>query len=141
MDFGYRRHLVSPNLPRQQENFDPSGRRQEMRISLTSQDILHPPYHMSSCSYICQSEGRQRFLQRRRSRSVDLTPVMKLPESCATTPGVAIPDRAKGLFCGHMFSPAMTPTDEPFRVLSPISLSADNLPTLCLNDYPWLSHQ
>ena len=128
-----RRHSASLHLPRQRGDFDPSGRRQQMRISLTSH---HPPYHMMSCSHICQSEGKQRFLQHRRSRSVDLTPVVELPESCATTPGVAIPDRAKGLFCGHMFSPAMTPTGEPFRVLSPISLSADNLPALCLNDCP-----
>ena len=120
----------------QRGNFDPNSRRQQMRISLTSQDIIHPHYHMTSCSHICQSEGRQKFLQRRRSRSVDLTPVVELPESCATTPGVAIHDRAEGFLSGHMFSPAMTPTGEPFRVLSPISLSADNLPALGLNDCP-----
>ena len=139
----------------QRGDFDPTGRRQQMRISLASQDIskdIHPHYHMTSRSHIRQSDGRQRFLQRRRSRSMDLTPVVELPESCATTPGVVIPDRAKGLLCGHMFSPAMTPTGESFRVLSPtastlntiappvllreISLSADNLPALCLNDCP-----
>ena len=139
----------------QRGDFDPTGRRQQMRISLASQDIskdIHPHYHMTSRSHIRQSDGRQRFLQRRRSKSMDLTPVVELPESCATTPGVAIPDRAKGLLCGHMFSPAMTPTGESFRVLSPtaptlntiaplvllreISLPADNLPALCLNDCP-----
>ena len=82
---------------------------------------------------------------------MDLTPVVELPQSSATTPGVAIPDRAKGL-CHPIFSPAMTPTSESVKVLSPtaptpntiapqvllrkISLSADNLPGLCLNDCP-----
>ena len=139
----------------QSGNFDPSDRRQQMRISLSSQNFskdIHAHYHMTSRSHIRPSDGRQRILQRRRSRSVDLTPVVEQPESCATTPGVVIPDGARGLLCGPMFSPAVTPAGEKFKVLSPtvpatntvvptvllreISMSADNLPSLCLNDCP-----
>ena len=136
-------------------NFDPSDRRQQMRISLSSQNFskdIHAHYHLTSRSHIRPSDGRQRILQRRRSRSVDLTPVVEQPESCATTPGVVIPDGARGLLCGPVFSPAVTPAGEKFKVLSPtvpamntvippvllreISMSADNLPSLCLNDSP-----
>ena len=133
--------------------FDPTDRRQQMRLSLTSRNIseeIHPHYHMTSHSHIRQSRGMRRVLQRKRSRSVDLTPVVEQPESNATTPAV-FPEAAKGLIPSRLFSPAITPSGEQFRVLSPttpgvtqpppvllreISLSADNLPSLCLNDCP-----
>ena len=89
------------------------------------------------------SDGKQKFKQRHRSKSMDLTHVMEQPESCAT------PDIARGVLCGPAFSPAVTPAGEAIRVLSPtlstttptvllheISLSADNLPSLCLNNSP-----
>ena len=144
----------------QSGRFDPSDRRQQMRLSLSSQNFspeIHAHYHMTSRSHIRQSVGagmnRLKFMQRRRSKSMDLTPVMEQPgESCATTPGVIVPDMARALLCGPTFSPAITPSGETLRVLSPttpssgqvvppvllreISLSADNLPALCLNDCP-----
>ena len=139
----------------QSGNFDPSDRRQQMRISLSSQNFskdIHAHYHMTSRSHIRPSGGRQRILQRRHSRSVDLTPVVEQPESCATMPRVVIPDGARYLLCGPLFSPAVTPAGEKFKVLSAtvpatntvvptvllreISMSADNLPSLCLNDCP-----
>ena len=141
----------------QSGRFDPTDRRQQMRLSLSSQNIspdIHAHYHMTSRSHIRQSGGgmnRLKFIQRHRSKSMDLTPVMEQPgESCATTPGVVVPDSARGHLCGPAFSPAITPAGETLRVLSPttpsagplvstvllreISLSADNLPALCLND-------
>ena len=45
----------------QRSDFDPSRHRQQMQISLASQDIskdIHPHYHMTSRSHICQSDGR-----------------------------------------------------------------------------------
>ena len=145
----------------QSGRLDPSDRRQQMRISLSSQNFspdIHAHYHMTSRSHLRQSGGggasyRSKFMQRRRSKSMDLTPVMEQPgESCATTPSVVIPDSARGLLCGPAFSPAITPAGETVRILSPttpaahpvappvllreISLSADNIPSLCLNDCP-----
>ena len=140
----------------QSGNIDPTDRRQQLRLSFSSQQFnkdIHPHYHMTSHSHIRQSKGSQRFIQRRRSKSMDLTPVIEQPESCATTPGVIVPDSARGLLCGlAIFSPAVTPSEEKIRVLSPttpssssiappvllreISLSADNFPSLCLNDSP-----
>ena len=142
----------------QSGRFDPTDRRQQMRLSLSSQNFspdIHAHYHMTSRSHIRQSTGmnRLKFIQRRRSKSMDLTPVMEQPEgSCATTPGVIVSDNARGFLCGPTFSPAVTPSGETLRVLSPttpssgqlvppvllreISLSADNLPSLCLNDCP-----
>ena len=134
-------------------------RRQQMRLSLSSQNFspdIHAHYHMTSRSHIRHSGGgmnRLKFIQRRRSKSMDLTPVIEQPgESCATTPGVVVPDSTRGLLCGPAFSPAITPAGETLRVLSPttpsagplvptvllreISLSSDNLPALCLNDCP-----
>ena len=112
----------------------------------------HP--HYKYCPWrrkfdIHQSRGMTRVLQRKHSRSVDLTPVVEQPESNATTPAV-FPEAAKGLIPSRLFSPAITPSGEQFRVLSPttpsvtqppvllreVSLSADNLPSLCLNDCP-----
>ena len=142
----------------QSGRFDPMDR-QQMRLSLSSQNFspdIHAHYHMTSRSHIRQSGSgmnRFKFIQRRRSKSMDLTPVMEQPgESCATTPGVVVPDSARGLLCGPAFSPAVTPAGETLRVLSPttpsagplvptvllreISLSANNLPALCLNDCP-----
>ena len=140
----------------QSGNFDPTSRRQQMRISLSSQNFskdIHAHYHMTSRSHIRTSDGKEKFIQRRRSKSMDLTPVMEQPEPCAATPaGVMLPDIARGVLCGPAFSPAVTPAGETIRVLSPttpamstitpavllreISLSADNLPSLCLNDCP-----
>ena len=128
----------------QSGHLDPTSRRQQIRISLSSQNFskdIHAHYHMTSHSHIRTSDGKQKFMQRRRSKSMDLTPVMEQPEPCATTPaGVMIPDIA------------VTPVGEAIRVLTPttptlntttpavllreISLSADNLPSLCLNDCP-----
>ena len=143
----------------QSGRFDPMDHQQQMRLSLSSQNFspdIHAHYHVTSRSHIRQSGGgmnRLKFIQRRRSKLMDLTPVIEQPgESCATTPGVVVPDSARGLLCGPAFSPAITPAGEILRVLSPttpsagplvptvllreISLSADNLPALCLNDCP-----
>ena len=140
----------------QSGNFDRRDRRQQLRLGLSSQQFnknIHPHYHMTSHSHIRQSKGSQRFIQRRRSKSMDLTPVMEQPKSFVTTPVIIVPDSARGLLCGPaIFSPAVTPSGEKLRVLSPttpssssiappvllreISLSADNLPSLCLNDSP-----
>ena len=149
--------------------FDASDRKGQMRLSLMSQNLneeIHPHYHMTSRSHICQSHGMKKVLQRRRSRSMDLTPVAEHPEStttpgmhfpegmrsvaCATTPGLLIPEGGKRVICSNLFSPAVTPSGEQFRILSPttpnltqpplllreVSLSADNIPSLCLNDCP-----
>ena len=113
---------------------------------------IHAHYHMTSRSHIRSSDGRKAIIQRRRSRSMDLTPVAEQPEPCATTPSVVLSDGATGLLYGPtVFSPAVAPSGEKLRVLSPatpststiappvllrISLSADNLPALCLNDCP-----
>ena len=58
-------------------------------------------YRTTSRSHIRPSDGSQR----RRSRSMDLTPVVEQLKSCATTPGVVIPDGARGLLvvpCFHL---------------------------------------
>ena len=149
--------------------FDASDRKGQMRLSLMSQNLneeIHPHYHITSRSHICQSRGMKKVLQRRRSRSMDLTPVAEHPEStstpsmhfpegmrsvaCATTPGLLIPEGGRKVICSSLFSPAVTPSGEQFRILSPttpsatqapvvlheVSLSADNIPALCLNDCP-----
>jgi hypothetical protein len=140
----------------QRGDLDPTDRRQQLRISLSSQNFnkdIHAHYHMTSRSHIRSSDGRKTIIQRRRSRSMDLTPVAEQPEPCALSPNVVLSDGARGLLCGPtVFSPAVTPSGEKLRVLSPatpsvntiappvllreISLSADNLPALCLNDCP-----
>ena len=143
----------------QSGNFDPTDRRQQMRLSLSSQNFspeIHAHYHMTSRSHIRQTGtgmNHSKCVQRRRSKSIDLTPVMEQPErSRATTADVVIPDSAEELLCGSTFSLAVTPSYKTLRILSPsipsagplaspvllreISLSADNLPALCLNDCP-----
>ena len=121
--------------------FDPTDRRQQMRLSLTSQNIsgkVHPHYHMTSHSHIRQSRGMRRVLQRKRSRSVDLTPVAEQPESSATTPGIVI-SQATTPSGEQLKKPSPTTpsvTQLPPVLLREISLSADNLPSLCLNDCP-----
>ena len=119
----------------QRGDLDPTDRRQQLRISLSSQNFnkeIPVHHHMTS---------RKTIIQRRRSRAMDLTPVVEQPEEpCAMTPSATV------------FSPAVTPAGEKLRVLSPstpsastitppvllreISLSADNLPALYLNDCP-----
>ena len=82
------------------------------------------------------------FAQQRRSRSMDFTPLIKQPEWYTATPGFFITDRRarQELLCSPTFSPPLSPTSlsslkiVPPVLLREISLSADDLPSLFLND-------
>ena len=132
----------------QTRRLDLINRRKQMRLPLSSQNFspgIHSHYHLTSRPHIGQTSGRMnrpRSIQRRRSKSMDLAPKMGQPEEA----DALIPDGTRDLLHSPTFSPAAmrglppttpsTPPVAPSVFLREISLSADNLPTLCLNDCP-----
>ena len=106
---------------------------------------LRPHVRQNSEAY------RHKFVRRRHSRSMDLTPVIEIPgDSHAATPNASISGSVRDL--SSLTSPPSTPVGSKVLALSPtalpvtptapppvlrkISLSADSIPTLCLNDCP-----
>ena len=87
----------------------PSERREQMRFSLSTSNLTsntHPHYHLTSKPQIRRVTPKP-VLKRQRSKSMDFTMEHNAPVR-----------------------------DEPSTFLREISISADNIPALCLNDCP-----
>ena len=142
------------------------GKRSRLFLPLSSQDppALHPHFHPSSKTRVRSSVTRHK-LTRKRSKSLDLTPVPEVSPTkapkvggclvagtpvCGAPPTIedAIAEEERlspvkgtlgqNIFSAapaHRYSPSMPDClDSNLDRLT--SLSADNLPTLCLNDCP-----
>lgn len=111
---------------------------------------LHPHYHLTTKSYL-RRVGTQHTVDHRRSKSLsDLTPVAEMPETVtpAKTPvvGGSIRQDTPVYDCKPTLSEDVTEqtarddcTYHPGHpaLLREISISADNIPALCLNDCPF----
>ena len=127
-------------------------RRRPPNLSLMSEEHnrnpnLHPHYHLTTKSYLRRVTS-QVTTDHRRSKSLsDLTPLTEVPETPAKTPAVGgsiVPNTP--VYCcqgalGEDTSEQNTNdgcicTNQPM-LLREISISADNIPALCLNDCPF----
>ena len=111
-------------------NADPRERKHQLHLTLSSQNLTkeaHPHYHLTNRSHI--RHVTKPPLQRQRSKSCDLTPQYEvIPE---------FPQTAAGSPEDNGFN--SDPTYEqckPPLFLREISISAENIPALCLNDCP-----
>ena len=127
-------------------------RRMKLRLPLASDDatgLNHPHYHITKDTRPKRVHPKVK-LEKRRSKSVDLTPVIECSETPLKTPRVGGTLLAETPVVGN---PTRTLADAANRTSSPCyqfdpnchtdtlqpqrSISADNLPTLCLNDCPF----
>ena len=111
-------------------NADPGGRKHQLHLTLSSQNLTrdtHPHYHLTTKSHIRHVMPKPP-LKRQRSRSCDLTPSRESPPEFSPV-AVAPADGAEvdGFYSDPDYKP-------PY--LREISISADNIPALCLNDCP-----
>ena len=133
-----------------------TDRRLKLHLPLTSdaydaddEYMLHPHYHLSHQTRPKRVHPKVKA-QRRRSKSLDLTPVLEVPDSPTKTPVVGGTLLAEtpvitNYTCtlGDGIPSHYDPNGEDChidgscRLLRDISISADNLPTLCLNDCPF----
>ena len=128
-------------------------RRMRLRLPLASDDVAgenHPHYHITKDTRPKRVYPKVK-VQRRRSKSVDLTPVQECSETPLKTPRVGGTLLAETPVIGYRtLADAVNRTSSPCNPIDPNflndgpctllqqrSISADNLPTLCLNDCPF----
>ncbi len=157
--FDKRKNLYLPLSPKNMsevKEFLPQASRDD--------PMLHPHYHRGKKTRVRSSNPRPP-LERRRSKSVDLSPLGECSESSTKTPKVGGSLIAGTPVCGtHTLEDAIRMSDQntfkfsggknmqlssfqpaPFSKDSQAdcydqgSMSADDLPTLCLNDCPFVS--
>jgi len=120
-------------------NTDPGERKHQLHLTLSSQNLTddtHPHYHLTTKSHIRRVMPKPPLV-RQRSRSCDLTPNREFtPEFSPVAPAdaVAVPARECSEVDGFYSDPMYEDYKPPF--LREISISADNIPALCVNDCP-----
>ena len=104
---------------------------------------LHPHFHLTTKSHM-RRVGMQAPVDHRRSKSLsDLTPLTELPETPAKTPAIGGSIKAgTPVYCCQEDAPEQAATEDCHcpnqpMLLREISISADNIPALCLNDCPF----
>lgn len=124
----------------QKEISDPStqsdtmtDRRMKLRLPLASDGYdaddeckSHPHFHLTKRTRPKRVHPKV-TTRRRRSKSVDLTPVIEAHETPIRTPMVG----------GTLLAETPVICNYTYTLADEISISADNLPTLCLNDCPF----
>ena len=123
------------------------GKKPHFHLSLSQQNLgsnEHPHWHLHTKSHIRRTQRPP--VLRQRSKSVDLTPIIEMRETpviekrLTPTPidEKRVLRRASFGFQADCDSPDGPEEDPNWRppLLREISLSADNLPALCLNDCP-----
>ena len=128
-------------------------RRMKLRLPLSSDDasgVSHPHYHITKNTRPKRIYPKVK-VQIRRSNSLELTPVVEGSESpfqtprvggtlLAETPIIDYRTRTPAYVVNRIFSPSdqIDPNwPSTCTLLHQRSISADNLPTLCLNDCPF----
>ena len=99
--------------------------------SINSNETLHPHWHLHTKSHIRRTQKPP--VLRQRSKSVDITPMIENTGTLIIAKRLTPPPIDNGSPHGLMEDPNWRP---PLRE---ISLSADNLPALCLNNCPLAS--
>ena len=106
---------------------------------------LHPHYHLTTKSHM-RRVSVHAPVDHRRSRSLsDLTPLIEVPETPATTPPIGGSIKPGTPVYYQQLQPALgEDATEQFvkddcspMLLREISISSDNIPALCLNDCPF----
>ena len=109
---------------------------------------LHPHYHLTTKSYLRRVSVRAPVDHRRSKSLSDLTPLTEVPETPAKTPAIGgiIKQDTPVYNCQPALGGEFTdetniddctcPSGHP-ALLREISISADNIPALCLNDCPF----
>ena len=110
---------------------------------------LHPHYHFTTKSYMRRVSAHAPIDHRRSKSLADLTPINEVPEAPAKSPaatGGSIKAGTPVYYCPPMIGEHgqekptslddCSYTNQPM-LLREISISADNIPALCLNDCPF----
>ena len=131
----------------EQRAADPRDRRHQLHLTLSNHNLhennIHPHYHLSKNSHNIMTKSRRELLRvnqtRQRSRSMsDLTPHEEETTSQLNTPAaMKSPFITRPTLGSDESDCGMIDVDiEKPPYLREISISADNIPALCVNDCP-----
>ena len=117
-------------------NTDPGEQKHQLHLTLSSQNLTddtYPHYRLTKKSHICRVIPKPPLV-RQRSRSSNPTPSHEFTSLVAPADAVAAPFSECSEVDGFYSDPAYEDYKPPF--LRGISISADNIPALCVNDCP-----